>query len=149
MCSSDLAYKYNPDGTYNHYTQNYNYSLRLTQAFVRSYYEANVFYATTDFKQYLYEDPYDERYVSTNWILGSPPSTTFVFGGTQMGHYSRESVSQGGKFDFTSQVTSKHEVKVGASARTDNLEEDNFTVLYNGYEYPQPTVLPADRKSVV
>ena len=138
------AYKYNPDGTYNHYTRNYNYSLRLTQAFVRSYYEANVFYATTDFKQYLYEDPYDERYVSTNWILGSPPSTTFVFGGTQMGHYSRESVSQGGKFDFTSQVTSKHEVKVGVSARTDNLEEDNFTVLYNGYEYPQPTVLPAN-----
>ena len=138
------AYKYNPDGTYNHYTQNYNYSLKLSQAFSKSYYEANIFNSTTDFKQYLYDDPNDERYVSTNWILGSPPSTTFVFGGTQMGHYSRESISQGGKFDFTSQVTSKHEVKVGTSARIDILEEDNFTVLYDGFNYPEPTVLPAN-----
>ncbi len=138
------AYKYNPDGTYNYFTRNNNYSLRLTQAFERSYYEANIFYSTTDFKQYLYEDPNDERYVSTNWILGSPPSTTFVFGGTQMGHYSRESNSRGGKFDLTSQITSKHEIKIGANVRIDNLEEDNFTVLYDGYEYPQPTVPPAN-----
>ncbi|SVC21390.1 uncharacterized protein METZ01_LOCUS274244, partial [marine metagenome] len=138
------AYKYNPDGTYNHYTRNYNYSLKLTQAFTRSYYEANIFNATTDFKQYLYEDPADERYVSTNSILGSPPSTTFVFGGTQMGHYSRESVSRGGKLDFTSQLTSRHEIKIGVSTRIDDLEEDNFVILYDGFEYPDPTVLPAN-----
>jgi len=138
------AYKYNPDGTYNHYTRNYNYSLKLTQAFTRSYYEANIFNAATDFKQYLYEDPADERYVSTNSILGSPPSTTFVFGGTQMGHYSRESVSRGGKFDFTSQLTNRHEIKIGVSARIDDLEEDNFVILYDGFEYPEPTVLPAN-----
>jgi outer membrane receptor protein involved in Fe transport len=138
------SYKYNPDGIYNHFTQNNNYSLRLTQAFTRSYYEVNIFNATTDFKQFLFEDPNDERYVSTNRILGSPPTTTFVFGGTQMGHYSRESITKGGKFDFTSQVTTKHEIKVGISARSDKLEEDNYSILYDGYEYSEPTVLPAN-----
>ncbi len=138
------VYKYNPDGTYNYFTQNNNYSLKLTQAFARSFYEANFFNSTTDFKQYLYEDPTDDRYVSTNSILGSPPSATFAFGGTQMGHYSRESKSQGGKFDFTSQITNRHEVKIGANFRIDNLEEDNFVILFDGFQYPEPTVPPVN-----
>tara|TARA_B100000029_G_scaffold134504_1_gene128823 strand:+ start:2215 stop:4872 length:2658 start_codon:yes stop_codon:yes gene_type:complete len=138
------VYKYNPDGTYNYFTQNNNYSIKLTQAFSRSFYEANFFNSTTDFKQYVFEDPTDDQYVSTNSILGSPPSATFAFGGTQMGHYSRESNSQGGKFDFTSQITNRHEVKIGANFRIDNLEEDNFVVLFDGYEYPEPTVPPVN-----
>jgi outer membrane receptor protein involved in Fe transport len=142
--SYNHAYKYNPDGTYNHFTANDNFSLKLSQVFTKTFYEANVFYSTTDFSQYVYEDPFDERYVSTNTIQGAPPTTTFVFGGTQMGHYYRESISKGGKFDLTSQITSKHEIKIGVSGRLDDLEEDNFTVLYDGYNYPVPTVLPAN-----
>ena len=142
--SYNHAYKYNPDGTYNYFTKNNNYSLRLTQVFTKSYYELNIFNSTTNYKQYLYEDPFDDRYVSSNRIIGSPPSTTFVFGGTQMGHYSRESFSKGSKFDFTNQITNKHEIKIGFSARLDNLVEDNYSILYDGYEYPEPTVLPAN-----
>lgn len=138
--SYNHAYKYNPDGTYNHYTFNNNYSLKISQAFSKTFYEANMFYSTTDFSQYVYEDPLDERYVSTNNIDGYPPSGTFLFGGTQMGHYYRQSYSKGGKFDLTSQITTKHEIKIGASGRLDNLEEDNFTILYDGYTYPEPTV---------
>ena len=136
------SYKYNPDGTYNYANQNSNYSIKLNHAIgLRSYYEANVFYSTTDYSQFLFEDPLDPNYVRTDWINTEPSSATFAFGGTQMGHSYRKSNSVGGKFDFNSQVTSKHEIKIGTSVRIDNLTEENYTVLYND-QYRTPTVLP-------
>lgn len=138
------SYKYNPDGTYNYLSENINYSLKLNHAIgSRTFYEANVFYSTTDYSQYVYEDPFDSRYVSTDWIDTEPSSATFVFGGTQMGHSYRTSNSYGGKLDITSQLNNRHEVKSGVSYRSDYLEEDNFTVLYND-QYRTPTVLEAN-----
>lgn len=138
------SYKYNPDGTYNYYSDNRNSSVKLNQAFGRAYYELNLFTSKTDYKQYVFENPYSSKYVSTSLIRGSPPTSSFVFGGTQMGHYYRESNSIGGKFDLTVQVTTKHEIKLGVSSRIDVLEEDNFIILYNDFDYPEPTVLPAN-----
>ncbi len=137
-------YKYNPDGIYNKASQNTSYSLKLNHAVgMKSYYEANVFYSTTDYSKFLFKDPLDPNYVRTDWIFTEPSSATFVFGGTQMGHNYRKSNSIGGKFDFTSQITSKHEIKIGTSVRIDNLNEENITVLYED-QYRTPTVLPAN-----
>ena len=143
------SYKYNPDGTYNYYKSNNNYSLKLSQAFTKTYYEANVFVANTDYDKYvhadtnaIYLDPDNTGYVSVNNILGAPPTTTFSFGGTQMEHLYRNSSSIGGKFDLTSQITHRHEVKGGLSFRIDDLEEDFFTILYDYQNYIVPTVTP-------
>lgn len=137
-------YKYNPDGTYNKANKNVNYSLKFNHALgKKSYYEANIFYSTTDYTNFVFENTQDENYVRTDWINTEPSSATFVFGGTQMGHNYRESESTGGKFDFTSQITTKHEIKMGVGARMDNLKEENITVLYND-QYRTPTVLPAN-----
>jgi outer membrane receptor protein involved in Fe transport len=138
------AYRFNPEGTYNFREDDYNYSLKLTQAFRRSFYEANFFHSTTDFKQFVFEDPFDPRYVPTTRVVGSPSSAAFEFGGMQMGHVYRKSRSYGGKLDFTSQVTQRHEFKAGISARLDNLQERNFTILYNNQEYKTPTVPPVN-----
>ncbi len=134
------AYRFNPDGTYNYDDDSYNYSLKLNHAFTKSFYEANFFYATTKFRQFVYEDPLDLRYVSTTRISGTP-NASFVFGGTQMGHVYRDSKSWGGKIDFTSQVTTQHELKTGVSFRLDNLNEENITVIYDGSnDFPRPTI---------
>ncbi|MBT3589970.1 MAG: TonB-dependent receptor [Candidatus Marinimicrobia bacterium] len=139
------SYKYNPDGTYNYMNENYNYSIKINHALnEKSFYEANFFQSTTDFKQYTFEDPSDAEYVSTDWIDTEPSSATFVFGGTQMGHSYRESISQGGKIDFTSQLTTHHEIKTGVSARIDNLIERNYTVLFDD-NYDEPTVLEENK----
>jgi len=150
--SANLAshqYKYNPEGTYTYYRNNNNYSLKLSQAFTKTFYEANFFIANTDYDKYVYADtnavylnPDNPGYVSTNNILGAPPTTTFVFGGVQMDHLYRNSSSKGGKFDITSQITHRHELKGGLSFRIDDLEEDFFTILYDNQDYVQPTVLP-------
>jgi outer membrane receptor protein involved in Fe transport len=139
------AYRFNPDGIYNFRDDNYNYSVKLNQAFSRSFYEANFFYSTTEFRQFVFEDPLDPRYVPTTRIRGTPSSATFLFGGTQMGHVYRDSKSFGGKLDFTSQINARHEVKAGVSARLDNLKERNFTILYDNNEYTQPTVKPENQ----
>jgi len=138
------SYKYNPDGTYTYYRDNANYSVKLNQSFGKSYYTLNVYRTRTDYKYYVYEDPTDERYVSTNNIIGSPGTAAFVFGGTQMGHLEQDAISDGVKFDFSSQLNHRHEMKLGFSTRNDQLESDAFTILYNNQDYPLPTVLPAN-----
>ncbi len=170
------AYKFNPDGTTTYQSNNNNFSLKINHAFgSRSFYEANMFYATTDYKQYqfqpidlssaIHEDEADRfgsgayilyntdedgntfytlpnsKYVPSSKIKGSPASTTFVFGGTHTGHAYRLSHSYGLKFDLTSQITNRHEIKTGISFRNDNLDERNFTVLYDNQQYIVPTIL--------
>ena len=136
------AYKYNPDGVGTSYSANNNHSIKINHSLSpKSFYEANLFISDTDYKNYLYEDTTDSRYVSTDYINTEPTSATFLFGGTQMGHTYRVSNSVGGKFDFTIQMNDRHELKTGFSFRKDILEERNFSILYN-YNYRQPTVLP-------
>ena len=61
-----------------------------------------------------------------------------------MGHNKRISFSNGGKLDVSFLNLKRHDIKIGLSARLDNLEEDNFTILYDEFNYPTPTVLPAN-----
>ena len=139
------AYKYNPDGVSTGYSSNNNHSIKINHSLSpKSFYEANVFISDTDYKNYLYADTLDERYVNTDYINTEPVSATFLFGGTQMGHTYRTSSSTGGKFDFTTQLNDNHEVKTGFSFRSDNLNERNLTVLYN-QNYDEPTVLPENK----
>lgn len=139
--STSHRYRYNPDGRPTNYSRNANYSLKLNHAFTRTFYEAHLYYSTTDFDSYVYKDPTDSRYVPTGRIVGTPASPSFVFGGMSMNHTYRDSKTRGGKFDITSQINSRHEVKSGLSFRQDNLQEEIFSILYDGFRYPTPTVL--------
>ena len=139
------VYKYNPDGVSTGYSGNNNHAIQINHSLSpKSFYEANVFISDTDYKNYLYADTLDERYVNTDYINTEPTSATFLFGGTQMGHTYRVSSSVGGKFDYTTQLNDNHEVKVGLSFRSDNLKERNLQVLYN-QNYYEPTVLPENK----
>lgn len=82
------------------------------------------------------------EYAPTSRIKGSPTSSTFSFGGSNRGHSYRKSNSLSFKFDFTSQVTNRHEVKTGINFRSDDLDERNFSVLYDNQIYRVPTILP-------
>ena len=138
------TYKFNPDGTYNYNSKNRNTSIKINRAFNNGFLTLNIFHNSTNYRNFVYEDPYDPRYVSTSLIRGTPPSPSFSFGGTQMGHNKRISFSNGGKLDVSFLNLKRHDIKIGLSARLDNLEEDNFTILYDEFNYPTPTVLPAN-----
>ena len=139
------VYKYNPEGIATGYTKNNNHSLQINHSLsAKSFYEGNIFFSDTDYKNYLYADTLDQRYVNTDYINTEPTSATFLFGGTQMGHTYRNSKSVGGKFDVTSQISSTHEIKTGFSFRNDNLVEQNLTVLYD-QNFDEPTVLTENK----
>ena len=56
-----------------------------------------------------------------------------------MGHNERISFSNGGKLDVTLLNLKRHDIKFGFSSRVDDLKEDNFTILYDEFNYPNPT----------
>ncbi|MCA9731830.1 TonB-dependent receptor [candidate division KSB1 bacterium] len=140
--STSHQFRFNPDGMPTEYSSNANYSLKFNHAFTNTFYEAHLFQSTTNFDAYLYENPEDPRYVPTGRVVGTPASPYFVFGGMDMTHTYRDSKSIGAKFDITSQINARHELKSGVSFRQDNLQEENFTILYDGFRYREPTVLP-------
>ena len=84
----------------------------------------------------------EHDYAPTSRIKGSPSSPTFLFGGSNRGHSYRKSNSISFKFDFTSQINNRHEVKAGVNYRSDKLDERNFSILFDNQEYRTPTILP-------
>ena len=175
--SGSHDYRYNPDGTSDYQSHNNNYSLRINHSLNnKSFYQASVFYSTTDYKRYQFEpidldkaapiDDYmdntsyayyidqpgfgrfyilqDFKYVPSNRIIGAPDSDTFFFGGTDRHHNYQQSYSTGFRFDYTHQINTKHEIKLGVSTRIDSLKERSFDILYDGVQYPIPIILPVN-----
>lgn len=90
---------------------------------------------------------YNHGYYESLRIFGQPSSATFNFGGTERTHSYRSSLSKGGKFDITSQINPRHELKSGLSYRIDELDERIFTILFDGVKYRIPTILPENSTS--
>jgi len=87
----------------------------------------------------------NSNYASSLNIRGAPSAPTFSFGGSDRTHTYRLSQSFGGKFDITSQINNRHEIKAGFQYRSDQLNERNFSVLYDSNTYRMPTIAPENK----
>ncbi len=135
-----FLYKYNPSGTSTFRDISINNSLHWTHTLNdRSFYTVRASYATSDAKSYLYKNPLDPRYVSTGNIVGFP-GNQFVMGGNQKGHVYEASTSFRIKADLTTQIGIIHETKAGAELNLHSLDRENFEILYDGDNFPVPTV---------
>ena len=138
--SFSFLYKYNPSGTTSYRDVSYNNSLHWTHTLNdRAFYTVKASYATSDAKSFLYENPLDPRYVSSGNIIGFP-GNQFLMGGNQKDHVYESSSSFRLKADLTSQIGIIHETKVGAELNLHSLDRENFVILYDGDNYPVPTV---------
>jgi outer membrane receptor protein involved in Fe transport len=138
-------YKYNPDGIATNYSTAVSSNLQFTHTLSPStFYELRAAFNYRYGRSYLYEDPTDSRYVPSDKIKGSPSGTTFLFGGTQMGHTYQKSKTIIGKGDFTSQLDSRNLLKAGFEARLHILDQVSYTVLYDRNVYQTPTVPGTD-----
>ncbi|GIV61285.1 MAG: hypothetical protein KatS3mg044_0433 [Rhodothermaceae bacterium] len=143
----DFAYRFNPDGVVTNRDWSYNHSLHWTHTLNdRTFYTLRLSYATNTFRQYLYEDPLDPRYVSTGKIQGFP-GNNFLFGGNQKSHIYEDSRSFRAKFDLTRQFGTIHEAKTGIELQRHSLDRENFVILFDGDRYPEPTIPPLDSPS--
>ena len=141
-------YKYVPDGIATNYATSVASNLQFTHTLSKStFYELRGAFNYRYYQSYLYKDPTDSKYVPSNKIKGSPEGTTFLFGGTQMGHNYEKSRTLIGKADFTSQLDTRNLLKAGMEAKLYVLDYNSFTVLYDRNVYQTPTVPSTDSYS--
>lgn len=148
-----FAYRFNPDGLSTQRDRSWNHSLHWTHTLNdRSFYTARFSYAHSKFRDYVYENPEDSRYVVDRDATGNGnvlgfPGNNFLFAGNQKGHVYEDATSLRSKIDFTRQFGVIHEAKAGIDVEVHYLERENFNVLFDGNRYRRPTVVSIDNPS--
>ena len=117
---------FNPDGNPTNYRIGKTHLAQLTHLLSdNTFYTLGFSLFDKNFRRYVYEDPYDERYVHPILLTQITPYSAST-GGVDMTHFERNTRTMVGKFDITSQVTQKHLVKAGVQFSTHELYFNNI-----------------------
>lgn len=136
--SYDHRFRLNPLGDYKRYTDGHNHSLIWTIILSdRTFSTVKLNYFDTEYSQYVHEDPYDDRYVSVR-RLQDAGANAFLTGGMQMWNFQRSTTTSIGKFDLTSQVTNRHQLKAGLEAKLHKLWLHEFEIVPDGVNRISP-----------
>ncbi len=123
----DRAYQYNPDGNLNRFSNSLTNILQFSHTLSgSSFYTVGLSLFRKTYKHYLYEDPYDLRYVHPDVLITQPYS--FMTGGTNLSRFKRETQTFLAKIDFTSQITNEHMIKFGIEGRVHKLFYEDLTL---------------------
>ena len=125
----DHIYRLNPDGDYQKFQKSFlgiaSYTLLLdNSAFV----DFSVSGIRSEFKQYVYEDPLDSRYVDPN-RKSDVSGNAFLTGGTQNWHFNHTTTSITGKSDFTWQIDNVNQIKSGIDFTHHDLKYEDFQII--------------------
>jgi hypothetical protein len=128
-----LFRRWAPDGRLQFFDDGYNAKVKMTHLLgPTAYYTVNVSTFYRKEEAYTFEDPFDEQY---NDFDISPPDTVltgggrFARGGTNLGRGFRTTRSYLAKFDYESQISSHHLVKLGLSGRLDQLKFEYYSLI--------------------
>lgn len=125
----DHSYKWAPSGDVKKYNNSYNTWLSMTHTVnSKTFYNVSLAYFERDFKEYLYKDPLDSRYVNADTL--QPIAYAFRTIGTNQHHFNRQTNTTSAKMDFTSQVTNNHLLKVGFEGKWHKLTFDDFSTYW-------------------
>ncbi len=124
----DHKYRLNPLGK-RHYYQNGSAIIGKLRHVLnsRSFYETIFSFKDNDNDSYLYENPYDSRYVHPDSLTAG--SYAFYKAGTDSYRSFRSTRSYIGKFDFTSQITPSHQIKTGVELKKDIVDFEYLTLV--------------------
>lgn len=122
-------YRWNPDGNVNKFSESFNTTVTLTHMLSSSsFYTIKGSYFDKEFNEYLYEDPYDSRYLHPDSLTVNYVTYAFRTKGTNLHRFFRETNTYLGKVDFTSQVSQTHLLKAGAEVKSHRLQFDDYTL---------------------
>ncbi len=93
----------------------------------RTFYEIKGAYKYNELVSRLYEDPFDSRYVDPRLLNAG--LFQFASSGTDLGRFQRSTRSWLGKFDLTSQVSNRHQVKAGFEAQFDQVFLEDISLV--------------------
>lgn len=98
-----------------------------------TFYELGVTRTKTNFDSYLYEDPFDPRYLDNTYLgfTDGIKTSNFRIGGTDNARFNRSTETWLGKLDVTTQLTQRNMVKGGLEFRRhDLIFNDQFTAVF-------------------
>ncbi|MCH8874832.1 TonB-dependent receptor [candidate division KSB1 bacterium] len=93
-----------------------------------TFYTVKFSYSSFDFKEFVFEDPFDDGYVDPKLLLVSGQNGFFT-GGTGMWHEYRNTKTFLTKFDITSQVSKVHQIKGGVDFKRYDLSFEEFEIV--------------------
>jgi len=133
--------KYNPDGNYKRNRTGFNHNLTWIHTLSsKTFYNINIANFSVDLRRFLYENPYDSRYVDPRRF--SVPSYTFYTGGTRMGHFYRNTNTWIGKIDITSQINKNHQIKAGIELKSHKLYLNSYELDLRAATNWKPVIPP-------
>ena len=122
----DHDYKYKPDGRRTYYENSDLFLFQLNHILSKSmFHDLKVSYKMTQNENYLYKDPFDSRYVATNY---SSNAGGFISGGQDRGYENVELNDLNIKYDLTWQVNNNHSIKTGAQYTKYDLTREDIEV---------------------
>jgi outer membrane receptor protein involved in Fe transport len=125
----DHRFKLNPDGDYTRFNNSMLTSLSYTHVFSNSVFMdvlTSGFF--TEYKQYVFKDPLDPRYVNPD-RMSDVSGSAFLSGGTQNWHFNHKTNSYTGKVDLTAQVNQVHQLKTGVEFQYHDLSYRDFQTV--------------------
>lgn len=141
----DHLFRYNPDGIPTNYGDSWSATATYSQVLGgSSFADLKAAYFVNNSTSHVYEDPLDARYPRDDALRTLGGNFSFFRGGAQMQHFDRETATAVGKFDFTSQVTRRHQVKAGIEGRMHRLSVIDFAVKNNSGTGFQPDIPPVN-----
>ncbi len=133
-------FKLNPDGDYRKFQKSYLTSLSYTYVIGESAFLDIIGSAfTTEYKQYVYEDPLDSRYVKPE-RMRDVSGNSFLTGGTQNWHFNHTTNTYTGKADLTWQINNTHQIKTGVEYKYNNVEYKDFQIIIDATSNYKPTL---------
>jgi outer membrane receptor protein involved in Fe transport len=117
----DHGFSWTPDGIMNHYRTNIIHGLQIAHYPSKETFQSLKFsHNLHNYEGYLYEDPFDPRYVNPR--QGIPVSGyTFRSGGNQGGRYNRHTNTFVGQYTISSQLSKEHKVTSGVELRLHDI----------------------------
>ncbi len=128
-------FRLNPDGDVTNHRQSFTNILNWNHTVsAKTFYTLKFSHAHLNFESYVYEDPRDSRYANPELLRKRADAFSFFSGGANMSHFQRGTTVQTGKFDITSQITKKHQVKAGTEFKYNTIKADFSQAYYKGVE---------------
>jgi outer membrane receptor protein involved in Fe transport len=135
-------WKWTPNGNVNKFADSFSGSASLTHTLSStSFYKVMVSGFDSQFEEYLYKDTQDSRYLHPDSLI-QPVDLMWRQVGTNMHRFERRTQTYSGYFDFTSQVSRRHLLKLGVQGNTNTLTLDDYNLTESPDHVPGNEFVP-------
>jgi len=125
----DHGYSWTPDGTMTHYGNDWVQNFQINH-YISSETNQSLKFSVNSYQYegYLYEDPFDPRYVNPRQGIAIS-NYTFRSGGNQGNRYDRTSKSFVGQWSLDSQISKEHKIGMGVEARLHDIYNHGWDLV--------------------